>query len=296
MSAQTLVTLFLPAALMVIMFGMGLGLVMDDFRRVSRRPLAISLGAFGQLALLPALGFLFAWFFEFSPGTAVGTVLLCACPGGPTSNLFTKLGGGDVALSVSLTAFSGVITVFTIPLITNLGIATFGGDDITVQLPVLLTTFKIGLVVIFPVIAGMRARQRLVDNLPRLARLERRITRTSVLLLAVIIIGAVAKEGPKVARFIGEVGLPIVGLSVAGMLAGFALARIGRLGERQALTMAIEVGMQNGALAIGIAFTMPDPTDLVVPMVVYGLWVYVPCALAAWWGRRRFGAPQSAVL
>lgn len=286
MSTETLVTLFLPAALMVIMFGMGLGLQRSDFRRVATRPRATTVGLVGQLILLPILGFLFAWAFALSPPLAVGTVLLCACPGGPTSNLFTKLGRGDVALSVSLTAVSGVVTVFTIPLLTNLGIRVFGGNEVTVQLPILLTMLKIALVVLLPVGAGMLVRGRLKNAELRLQRLERRIMRASVLLLAIIIVGAVAKEGPKVARFVGEVGLPMVLLSLTGMTLGFALGHGLRLGSRPALTIAIEVGMQNGALAIGIALTVPQGEGIAIPAVVYSLWAYLPCALAAWWGKR----------
>lgn len=291
MSSETLVTLFLPSALMVIMFGMGLGLEVDDFRRVAERPRPILIGLVGQLVLLPLVGFAVAWAFALPPPLAVGTVLLCACPGGPTSNLFTKLGAGDVALSVSLTAMSGLVTVVTIPLVTNLGISLFGGAGASVHLPVLATIAKVALVTVVPVVAGMILRRRLRQRAHAVLRLERHLTRVSVLLLVVIIAGAVAKEGPRVAASVARVGVPMVLLSVAGMAAGSLLARAARLSSREALTIAIEVGMQNGALAIALALSMPDGSAVAVPAVVYGLWAYAPCALAAAWGKRRHTAP-----
>lgn len=289
--AQTelLVTLFLPAALAIIMFSMGLGLAPADFRRVAERPRAVAAGAVAQLLVLPALGFLFAWAFGLPPTLAIGMVLICACPGGPTSNLLSFVARGDVALSVSLTAVSGVVTVFTIPSVTNLAVRTFAADTAVIELPVLLTIVKIAAVVLAPVAAGMwvRARYGNVD------RLERRVQQLSFLLLGVIVVGAVLKERTRVLDYIREIGLAVVLLNGLAMGLGYAIGRVLRLDRKQSVTISIEVGMQNGALAIGIALTMPGGAAIAIPAVVYGLWAYFSCGAVALWGRR--GAPPATV-
>ena len=112
----------LGAALIIIMFGMGLSLTLTDFKRVLVYPKAMLIGLMNQLVLLPAIGFALILLFPVQPEIAIGLILLAACPGGPTSNLITHLAKGDTALSVSLTAVSSMVTVFTIPFIVNLGL------------------------------------------------------------------------------------------------------------------------------------------------------------------------------
>lgn len=115
MESNVLTAVFLPLALFIIMLGMGLGLTVNDFKRVLVEPKAAVLGLIAQLIMLPVVGFFLASLFPLSPELAVGVVVLAACPGGPTSNLITYLVQGNVALSITLTAISSLITVFTIP-------------------------------------------------------------------------------------------------------------------------------------------------------------------------------------
>ena len=113
MQSSFLTTVFLPLALFIIMLGMGLGLTLNDFKRVFVQPKAVILGLIAQLIVLPLIGFLLAMIFPLSPELAVGVMILAACPGGPTSNMVTYLVRGNVALSITLTAISSFITVFT---------------------------------------------------------------------------------------------------------------------------------------------------------------------------------------
>ncbi|MEO1403703.1 MAG: bile acid:sodium symporter, partial [Cyanobacteria bacterium J06635_1] len=127
MESNFLTAVFLPLALFIIMLGMGLGLTVKDFQRILIEPKAVILGLIAQLIMLPVVGFLLATLFPLAPELAVGMMILAACPGGPTSNLVTYLVQGNVALSITLTAISSLITVFTIPWVVNLAMGVFMG-------------------------------------------------------------------------------------------------------------------------------------------------------------------------
>jgi bile acid:Na+ symporter, BASS family len=148
---QNIVTdLLLPLALAVIMLGMGLNLVPNDFRRIWLNPKPVTVGLVNQLVLLPVMAFLLLLLFSLKLELAVGVMLLAACPGGPTSNLITHLAKGDIALSVSLTAITTVVSMFTIPLIVNFSILQFMPAGEAVSLPLAGTIFKLLLIAIIP--------------------------------------------------------------------------------------------------------------------------------------------------
>lgn len=291
MTAQDIVKMYIPVTLGVIMLAMGLGLRGVDFKRVCVEPRAILLGCLNQLVVLPALGFAFAFAFALPPALAVGLVLLTACPGGPSSNLYTNLARGDTALSVSLTAVSGVVTMVTIPLIANLALTTFMGAERGISLPVGETMLSLLLIVGAPLGVGMFVRfRRPVEAI----RLERWMKQIAVVMLAGLIIGAIAKEWARVTEYIVLLGGPVVALSFGGMAIGFASAWAARLSIRQAVTITIEVGMQNAALAMGIAMTSLGSEEIAMPAVVYGIVAYFTCAVAVAVGRRAARVPQAA--
>ena len=155
MESSILTTVFLPLALFIIMLGMGLGLTLNDFKRVLSEPRAVILGLIAQLIVLPCGGFLLAMIFPLSPELAVGVMILAACPGGPTSNMVTYLVKGNVALSITLTAISSLITVFTIPLVVNLAMQNFMEEAVALQLPFLKTVIQIAVITFVPVTIGM---------------------------------------------------------------------------------------------------------------------------------------------
>ena len=112
-------TIILGVSLMIIMLGMGLSIVVEDFKRIFYQPKAIFIGLFNQIIILPFIAFILAILFSVKTETAIGLMILAACPGGPTSNLISHLAKADTALSVTLTAFSSFITILTIPFIIN---------------------------------------------------------------------------------------------------------------------------------------------------------------------------------
>jgi len=290
MSTDTIVQLFIPTALATIMFAMGLGLTMADFRRIIERPRAVAAGAVAQLVVLPLVGFATAFVFGLPTPLAVGLVLLTACPGGPSSNLYSHMAGGDTALSVTLTALSGVVTIVTIPLITNLAMVVFAGETTVVTLPVLDTIARIFIVVGLPLAVGMVVRAKQAE---RAKKLEPIVKRVAVVLLSVLVVGAVAKESSRIAGFIATAGVPVVTMNAIGMLLGLAIALGLKLPPRQTVTITIEVGMQNAAMAIGIATGLLNSTEIAIPAVIYALVAYVTCAIAGVAGHRwlkRIGA------
>ena len=155
---SALTTVALPVALGIIMFGLGLSLTVDDFRRVARHPRAVAVALVCQLLLLPAFCFGLVKLFDLPPLLAIGMMLLAASPGGTSANLFSHLFRGDVALNVTLTAINSVIAIVSLPVITNLAIDHYDqGSEVSLQLGKVVEVFAIVLV---PVVLGMVVRRR----------------------------------------------------------------------------------------------------------------------------------------
>ena len=200
---SVLVSVALPIALAIIMFGLGLSLTLDDFRRIGQqpKPVAIALGA--QVVVLPALCFGLVTAFDLDPLLAVGMMLLAASPGGTTANLFSHLFRGDVALNVTLTAVNSVIAVVTLPLVVNLSVDHFDPEDagdVGLQFAKTLQVFAIVLV---PVAIGMVVRR----SAPGFAdRADKPVRIGSAVVLALVICGALLAERDKLADYLTDIG------------------------------------------------------------------------------------------
>ncbi|MGB7441114.1 MAG: bile acid:sodium symporter family protein [Coleofasciculaceae cyanobacterium] len=281
MESSFLTVVFLPLALFIIMLGMGLGLTLDDFKRVFIEPTAVILGLIAQLVMLPVVGFLLASIFPLSPELAVGVMILAACPGGPTSNLVTYLVRGNVALSITLTAFSSLITVFTIPLVLNLAMKNFMGEGVALQLPFLKTVIQIAVITIIPVTLGM-----LLNNYaPQFAaKVEKYLKWLSLFFLGLIIVGLLVKERANVPTFFLQVGGVTLTLNVLTMALGYAIATLGKLDQSSAKAITVEVGIQNGTLAIAVASTptLLNMPSMAIPSAIYSLLMFVTSAVFYW--------------
>jgi len=286
MEANFLTDVFLPLALFMIMLGMGLSLTLEDFKRVVIYPQAVGLGLVAQLMVLPIIGFAIASLFPLEPELAVGVMILAACPGGPTSNLVTFLAGGDVALSVTLTAISSLITVFTIPLVVNFSMQTFLGQGTNLQLPFINTVLQIAVITLLPVTMGMVAKK----YAPGIAaKADQPVKWLSLFFLAVIIAGVLLRERNNLISYVIDVGLATLVLNVVTMALGYALATLAQLGEKRVTAITIEVGIQNGTLAIAIASssTLLNTPTMAIPAAIYSLLMFVTGAGFAWWANRR---------
>lgn len=281
MESNFLTTVFLPLSLFIIMFGMGLGLTIDDFKRVFTEPKAAIAGLIVQLILLPLVGFALATLFPLSSDLAVGVTILAACPGGPTSNMITYLVKGNVALSVTLTAISSLITVFTIPLIVNFSMENFIGEETVFRLPLVTTIIQIAVITLVPISIGMI----LHHYQPKFAAKAEKIVKwLSLFFLTLIIVGLLIKERANVIGFFFQVGWVMLTLNIVMMAIGYQTARITRLDRASAKAIAIEVGIQNGTLAIAIASSptwLNSPT-MAIPAAIYSLIMYPASAIFAW--------------
>ena len=148
-------TIILAISLIIIMFGMGLSLVKDDFIRLFQYPKAIIVGLANQIILLPIIAFVLISLFKVGPDIAIGVMILSACPGGPTSNLITYLAKGDTGLSISLTTLNSLITIFTIPFVVDFALTQFLDAEEMIQINKLKTVIQIFVIVIIPVSLGM---------------------------------------------------------------------------------------------------------------------------------------------
>ncbi|MEL7141243.1 MAG: bile acid:sodium symporter family protein [Cyanobacteria bacterium J06643_4] len=287
MESSFLTAVFLPLALFVIMLGMGLGLTLDDFKRILVASKAVILGLVAQLIGLPLLGFLLVSIFPLSPELAVGVVILSACPGGPTSNLVTYLARGNVALSITLTAISSLVTVFTVPIVVNVAMERFLGAGTALQLPLLGTMLRIAVITLIPVSLGML----LHNKSPRLAaRIERWVKWLSLFFLGLIIVGLLLKERAQVGSFFLQVGWVMLALVVSAMGLGYAIATLANLDKATATAITVEVGIQNGTLAIAIASapTFLNTPSMAIPAAIYSLLMFAVGGLFAGWSQYSF--------
>lgn len=264
-------TILLPLALITVLFGMGMSLTLADFKRVCLTPLASGVGLFCQFIILPVVALFLIWFLKLQGETAVGLMLLAACPGGPTSNLISYLSKGDAALSVTLTAVSSVIAVFTIPWIVGLSMEHFLGYGAVIELPFLKTLFQLIIVTLLPIGLGMwvhAARPAFAKRMVQPASV------VSILFLAAVIGMAVIQEKNLLQQF-QLAGPAAISLNMGTMLLGFAVASMFRLSKAQRITISIETGIQNGTLALAIALGILNSADIAMPAVVYSLFMFL---------------------
>lgn len=283
MQSNLFTSFLLPLALAIVMLGMGLSLVPEDFKRITRYPKAVAIGTVCQVLLLPLLGALITLVVPMQPAIAVGLIVLAICPGGPSSNIITYLAKGDVALSVTLTALSSSITVFTIPIFANFALQYFLGQGAAIALPIGPTMLQIFLITLLPTAIGMVIRQQFPDTA---RRLEKQMSRLAVGLLALIIVILLIREGSKLPGFIVQVGIGALLLNVSATLAGFFAGKLFRLPPAQQICIAIEVGIQNGTLAIAITAGLLNNPDMAVPAAVYSLFMNLTALGAILYGRR----------
>lgn len=283
----------LGIALMVVMAGMGLSLTVDDFKRVVKYPRAILFGLFNQLIMLPILGFTLVSIFRLSPEIAIGIMILAACPGGPTSNLISHLAKGDTALSVSLTAISSVVTVFTIPIIINLAMVSFVNQTERIHLDIWDTIVKIFSIVLIPVILGMLVK-RFWSEFAR--KMERPVKITSGIILFLIILGIIIKEKATLPGYFAQAGVISLLLNVLTMSLGYWGARWIRLDIPQSISISIESGIQNGTLAIAIAGGLLGQLAYAIAPVVYSIIMFLTAGVVIYLGNKWIKTAKTAPL
>ncbi|MEN0006894.1 MAG: bile acid:sodium symporter family protein [Bacteroidota bacterium] len=272
MESSILTDVFLPASLFVIMLGMGLSLVIEDFKRIFKFPKPILIGLVNQLIFLPLIGFGMCHLFNLPNELAIGMMLLAACPGGVTSNLISHVSRGDTALSVSLTAISSFITLVTIPLYVGFAFHYFNNTGQEVDVDEVGMLLQVLVIVIIPIAIGMFIRSR---NEPFALRMDRPVRIFSTVLFILILVSIIVKERETIVQYFPQIGGATVALNIITLLVGYYSAKFFQLDQRQAITIAIESGIQNGTLAIVIASTVLANFTLSIPAGIYGLVMFV---------------------
>lgn len=274
---SALTSIGLPVALGIIMFGLGLSLRPADFARVAKHPRAVVIALVCQLLVLPALCLGLVVLFRLPPVLAVGMMLLAASPGGTTANLYSHLFRGDVALNISLTAVNSVIAVFTLPLITNLAILWFlpGQDELGVQFAKAVEVFAI---VLLPVLLGMLVRWWRAGFAERM---DKPVRIASMVILAVVIVGAIVSNWALLVENVGRLALITVVFCLCSLALGFVIPRLFRVEPRQAVASSFEIGIHNATLAIVIAQTVVGSVEMSLPGAVYGVLMFF---IALGWG------------
>ena len=265
-------TIILAIALIIIMFGMGLSLVKDDFIRILQYPKAIIIGLVNQIVLLPIIAYVLIMVFGVTADIAIGVMILAACPGGPTSNLITHLAKGDTGLSVSLTAANSLITIFTIPFVVDFALSKFLDAGTIIQINKLQTIIQVFVIVIIPVVLGMtlkKAKPNFADSMNKPVRIA------SSIVLFLVIIGLVLKKKEDLIPYLKQAGLITLALNIATMCVGYLTAKLVKLNLAQSLTISIESGIQNGTMAIAIASGILLNDNYAIAPAVYSLIMFL---------------------
>ena len=271
------INVVVPAAQAFIMFSLGLGLEIDDFKRVFRRRTAFAIGAFSQIVLLPITAFCVVLAFDLPPVMAAGVMLLSFCPGGVSSNVITKLSRGDLALSVSMTAVTSVMAFITVPPLATWSILYFMGESAPdfSFFDIAIFTF---LVTTLPVLTGIVVRHFL-NGLAR--RLERPLQNVAVVFWAVLILALFVANRDLIITYMPTLGYSTMTLPLVLIILGLLLGRIMGLNKTESKTVGIETSVQNSPLGITLAIVITGTSTslgdvpMALPSALYSITMYL---------------------
>jgi BASS family bile acid:Na+ symporter len=280
--SSPLISAGLPIALFIIMIGIGMTLTIRDFRQVAVYPKGMIVGTVAQILVMPLIAFMLATLLTVPPAIAVGLVIIAACPGGTTSNLFVLLSRGNIALSIVLTVSASLITILTLPLFTNIALQHYMGTEEDIVLPVWKTIGMLVGIVLFPVAIGMVVRTR---N-PEVARkAESIVSIFGGIVLAVLIVALVYGVRDQIWELLKQAGPATILLNVAGIGLGLAAGRMTGLTQRESLAVAVELGVKNGTIALMVTLTLLESSAMSIPAAVYGVLMFPIGFVLAMYGR-----------
>ena len=267
-----IVTKIAPIILALIMLGLGLSLKLEDFTRILKTPKDFIVGFISQLIILPIVAYILILILKTPPEIAIGVMIIAAAPGGVTSNVMTKFAEGDVALSISLTAVISLISIITVPVIIFTSADLFG-IDIAQNISILSVAKDMFLIVTVPVILGMIIR-RFAENF--VASKVDIFNKVNVLLFIIFFIAAFYEERDSIIDFIMQAGLIALILNITMMIIAYYLAKTFASGIKQMRCIALECGLQNGALALVVSKQIfGDEILYQLPTGAYALIMYI---------------------
>jgi BASS family bile acid:Na+ symporter len=285
LQGNTLIQVGLPISLFIIMVGVGLTLRIRDFHNVVHYPRALIFGTLAQIALMPAVGFALAWALALPPAIAVGLVIIAACPGGTTSNVFAFLARGNLALSILMTAAASLITVVTLPLFANWAIGAFTDRSLEqpLELPITQTIAMLLAVVFVPVLLGMALR---AWRTQLAGRLEGAVSAFGMFVLFALVVLIVIQARDHLGELLVQAGPSVIALNLLGIAAGLGVARWAGHDFVDGLTLAMELGIKNSTIGLTVALTLLGSADIAMPAALYGLLMFVSAGVLVVIGRR----------
>ena len=278
-----IVTKIAPIALALIMLGLGLGLSTQDFTRVLKQPRDFLVGFVCQLILLPVVAFILIKLINLPIELALGVMIIAAAPGGVTSNILTKFAGGDVALSISLTAIISLISIISVPFIVLKSADLLQITYITKEISMVGISMKMFFVVTVPVLIGMLIRKFATNFITSKTNIIQRI---SVILFVLVFVAIYIEEWDKIVSFLTRAGIITLILNVVMMIVGFYAAKLLASGIAQRKCISLECGLQNGTLAVFVSSQLFDEIVYMVPTAAYALIMFVTSLVFVYFVRK----------
>ena len=264
-----IVTTIAPVALALIMLGLGASLTVKDFTRVVQNPKEFFVGLICQLIVLPIIAYLLIIILRTPIELALGVMLIAAAPGGVTSNVLTKFADGDVALSISLTAITSLISIVSVPYVVFLSIELFDITYVKKEISMLAISLKMFFVVTVPVIIGMIIRKFANDFIIKNMKI---INKISIGLFVIVFVAIYIEEWDSIVMFLTSAGTITFILNVTMMIVGFYVAKFFTTGVAQRRCISLECGLQNGTLAVFVGLQLfGDNMTYMVPTAAYAL-------------------------
>ncbi len=270
-----IVTKLLPPALGFIMFGLGLTLTLEDFKRIAKFPKPALIGLAVQIFILPLIGFILCKAFNLSTEFSIGMMILAASPGGVTANIFSHLAHGDVALNISLTALNSMLAAVTLPLIVGASIRYFTQDDQAIGLQ-FSKAIEVFAIVIVPVMIGMFVRSK---HAAFAVRMDKPTRILSAALLIVLVAFAIFQEREKLMDTGSALLIACVIFNIVSLAIGFYLPRALKLSRAQSIAISMEIGIHNSTIAIYMAISVLGVMAYAMPAAIYSLVMSVTGAL-----------------
>jgi BASS family bile acid:Na+ symporter len=291
MQESVISNVILPLAIAVIMITLGMTLTVADFRRIVTYPKPVFIGLLCQMILLPLLGFAVAGIFALPAVYAISLILLAVSPDGATSNLIIHAGDGDRALGITLTAITNMLAWLTIPLGLGIAYSLYGSGALDIDFPVADTMLQVAVITLLPTLLGMGIRKwkpEFAENSKRWSK----IFATAFLFLVILALviqnwDVIVRDGPRFAP-------AFIVLNVASLIVGYLVSKFAGINHIQAMTIAIETGLQNSTVSITVAITLLNNNEMAVIPGLYAIWMYVTGFALAFWMARRSPSLEAA--
>jgi BASS family bile acid:Na+ symporter len=284
-----LIVQLLFSALALVMAGLGLTLELADFKRLLAERRTVVIALVMQMIVLPACALAIAFALQLSPRNAVGLLLLALAPGSVSSSIYSRVFGGHVALNVSLTGINTLLSMITLPVTCGWAIRFYGAESGDTQ-SIVRKLAESMVVLIVPVVVGMIVRARA----PALARrLERPMGFVSIGVLVAFSAAAIVSEWAALAQAFTQVGVSAIVFNLLSLWVGYAGALALKIRQADAVAIAFQIGVRSAVLAIFVAMTALNDTQMALPAAVYSITMVLFALTFGAWVRRR-GARQAA--